>query len=151
MKKLLLILLCVPLLFTTCKKEDDTLGTGNFLENNDGNVYYYADNLDPGEGIPDTIGFYNATSFLVIKQEGNCGYLIEGNNPGGDGDFDVDIIENSNSKFVIEFTQISEPTWRYEFIPEGNNSILLNIEINNTLYYTIPYSKSSTETNLSCN
>ena len=34
MKKLLLILLCLPLLFTTCKKEDDNQPTGNTTTSN---------------------------------------------------------------------------------------------------------------------
>ena len=37
MKKLLLILLCLPLLFTTCKKEEDNTPTNNTGNNNTGN------------------------------------------------------------------------------------------------------------------
>ena len=50
MKKILWMLLCVPLMFTTCKKEDDTPdnNNGTFLENQDGTVWVCQTNDEPG-------------------------------------------------------------------------------------------------------
>ena len=57
MKKLLLILLCLPLLFTSCKKEDDTPtnNTGNtsiYTYVPDDHFEAYLENNGMGDGIP---------------------------------------------------------------------------------------------------
>jgi len=84
MKKLLLILLCLPLLFSTCKKEDEeptntgNNNTGNFLENQDGTIWIlnnnnaYREFNEPEEFgaiyCPE-IGFYNSDYFMMYKDD----------------------------------------------------------------------------------
>jgi len=62
MKKLLLILLCLPLLFTTCKKEEDddnisfsVIGTWDFVSVNSINTIGYYTNYPDGKVITNTI------------------------------------------------------------------------------------------------
>jgi hypothetical protein len=153
MKKLLLILLCVPLLFISCNKDDDTPGDNNnngtstFLENQDGTVWYkVVSNVSDNIGW-DTIGFYNSTYFYISKGNNECSQFKNGQNINNDHNVSVStVIHNSNS---ILFTVLEEGNpyeYELEFIYDGPNSIKLNF-INMEFYFT----RSSTETNLSCN
>ena len=153
MKKLLLILLCLPLLFTTCKKEEDnspTNNTGNnantFLSINDGTVWVCQDcergnvtTTASGKGHGDSlIGFYNATNFLYERWRVNdtlpCLYYYEGSqiftNPGTTSD--IQIITNTPNEFT--FTEVitgggMTVTFTRRFTGSGN-------QINNELILT---------------
>ena len=80
MKKLLLILLCLPLIFTTCKKEDDTgnSGTPGCTDSN-------ATNYDPTANIDDGSCIYNYEQLILGSWEVNHitaqhreGYIFQG-------------------------------------------------------------------------
>ena len=134
MKKLLLILLCVPLLFISCNKDDDTPGNNNnnngtatFLENQDGTVWLYQDNWD-SEGQQDNddgygylnwdqIGFYSANNFMLGKSDGGgvnnpnqwwCLWFNEGGTTGMDGMY-YQIVKNTQNELWIEYISLQEP------------------------------------------
>ena len=62
----------MPLLFSNCNKDDDNPvnnnGTGNFLENQDGAVWNV---VDLTQSDIEKFGFYNANSFLILKDVGD--------------------------------------------------------------------------------
>ena len=131
MKKLLLILLCVPLLFSNCNKDDDTPGDNNnngiatFLENQDGTVWLYQDNWDSeghqcndyGYGFLnwEQIGFYSDNDFMLGKSEGGsddpnqwyCLWFNEGGTTCMDGMY-YQIVKNTQNELWIEYISLQD-------------------------------------------
>ena len=158
MKKILWMLLCVPLMFTTCKKEDDTPdnNNGTFLENQDGTVWIPLFVPDSIDNWVEKIGFYDANSFMVlITNFNNCMFYNEGVLQY-DSLLNLNITENTDVKLKFDIIQANNQLKRYSWtiMKSSNESNSMNLEaIDHVLETTatIDYVKSTTETNLSCN
>ena len=158
MKKILIIILCLPLLFSSCKKEDDISGNnndnGNFLENQDGSVW----NLLASDIELHKIGFYDANSFMVWHLEDTCAILQDGM---VDGNMILSISEHTDVKLKTSWAYDSDPTFiYYEYIftigsPQSNSMNLQAYVLDmNTLNMVLEYSgdfvRSTNENNLFC-
>ena len=155
MKKLLLLLLCVPLIFTTCKKEDDTLGTGNFLETQDGSVW---NRIDSSLNF-NQIGFYNSSYFFINKDTYNGSVICSLWSEGTTDLVDTIITKHTSTEFSFSVESIT-PAWGtieiYNFTLDGNNLLkyeysLTAMDGNSLAIGEGLFVRSSTETNLSCN
>ena len=167
MKKLLYTLLAVSIIFSACKKEDEEpTNTGNnnngaatFLENQDGSVWYLIPpphseyGLLAGGSPLDTIGFYNATYFMIWKGMGDCLFI-------NNGELNTDatistVIHNSNTLKIQATNANGNDVLLFEFIDDGLNSLRMNLSYTEDDYGVIIeeyyYTRSSTQTNLSCN
>ena len=155
MKKLLLILLCLPLLFSTCKKEDEEPTTNNngnngdtFLSINDGSVWTLNTNKTYRESssisnygaiyCPE-IGFYNSDYFFIHKENGHsclsfncCVWYSEGLVNGEDG-FDVSITKNTDvelwieKKFVLGKNEFLTMQHKFTLISDNQLKIITNM------------------------
>ena len=99
MKKLLLILLCLPLLFTTCKKEDEDSDNSPFVGLWSGT--YAGDTTLSNDSANDASGIWNATISSNGEINGTSssvdvpdGILLTGTVTNG-GDFNATIGEDS--------------------------------------------------------
>ena len=154
MKKLLLILLCVPLLYS-CQQNNPNPNNpaGTFLENNDGAVYNHISGLGGGMQY----GFYNSTNFIVLKGDETscfgCGSYFDGAQVD-DGGVVTNVLNNTDFSYEIVFPNANGTgsfTGLYEFIQDGNNQIIIHMSLDGVLAGTGVFTKSSTETNLACN
>ena len=92
MKKLLLILLCLPLLFTTCKKEDDTYTTSG-----DSTSTWNCD----GQGNCSDPGTGNGTYASLSGCQSNCGA------PGTTSHPAISTFQdNPSDQFLVDFSAI---------------------------------------------
>jgi len=176
-KKLLLILFCLPLLFTTCKKEDDntpTNNTGNnvntFLSNNDGTVWVCQDqthSMSTFLGGDSLIGFYNANNFVyhIYKEKWGeeCNWLSEQYIEDNGMYSNIEIITNTPNELevIIEFGYIGSPPTPYmrrrittmgqnQLLNEGFMTDSLGQEHEFSSNYGKTYIRSTTLQNLSC-
>ena len=157
MKKLLLILLCVPLLFSNCNKDDDNPvnnnGTGNFLENQDGAVWNV---VDLTQSDIEKFGFYNANSFLILKDVDDDCFVWSSNSigPAGTswGNYTIDVTENTDVKLKI--TGSNSSTAYFELIFTMNtsqsNSMTLTSTQSGLVEGQFDLVKSTTQSNLIC-
>ena len=156
MKKLLLILLCVPLLFSNCNKDDDNPvnnnGTGNFLENQDGAVWNV---VDLTQSDIEKFGFYNANSFLILDDGDGC-FVWSSNSigPAGTswGNYTIDVTENTDVKLKI--TGSNSSTAYFELIFTMNtsqsNSMTATTTQSGLVEGQFDLVKSTTQSNLIC-
>jgi hypothetical protein len=181
MKKLLLILLCLPLLFTTCKKEDDSpINSGNngdtFLSVNDGTVWVCQEesgsSMSSFVGGDSLIGFYNATNFTYQIQRAHwsslpfplCNYTYEADGEENGVFEKIQIIINTPDEFVVTFESgiIGYPPTTHiirRVTAMGENQLLNEAFFIDSLGQEIPYNtdwartyiKSTELQNLSCN
>jgi hypothetical protein len=178
MKKLLLILLCVPMVFSSCEEEATTPNTNNngnnndtFLSINDGTVWV-RDNPDGlvslFYAVDSLIGFYNADNFICQLYSKNndfleCHWWSEGNiNLNSEWDpfsLQVEIITNTTNEFEVTYDLLENnfgPYARRKITMMGENQLIeegffidsLGQEIAGPTY---TYIKSTTLQNLSCN
>ena len=157
MKKLLLILLCVPLLFSNCNKDDDNPvnnnGTGNFLENQDGAVWNV---VDLTQSDIEKFGFYNANSFLILKDVDDDCFVWSSNSigPAGTswGNYTIDVTENTDVKLKI--TGSNSSTAYFELIFTMNtsqsNSMTATTTQSGLVEGQFDLVKSTTQSNLIC-
>ena len=106
MKKLLLILLCLPLLFTTCKKEEDNiLGCTNLVAMN------YNPNATENDGscTYSIIGKWNVVSMVYDVTEG---FYTSGSYPNGD--YTVTDITSGVANYELLFSKLT-----HEFSDNG--------------------------------
>jgi hypothetical protein len=121
--------------------------------------------------VVDTIGFYNSTVFCIWKIDGDCLPMKNGYNflgPVGDPGWEYNVTtlnHNSNSIMYEILAPIGDvgnegilSKIRYEYIEDGPNSIKLIQHWSfvpdsgfGTSEVECFYTKSTTETNLSCN
>ena len=179
MKKILWMLLCVPLMFTTCKKEDDTpdYNNGTFLENQDGTVWACQTNDDPyflnmgaGPAAPQNlltnIGFYNANDFLCMKSDLlnplQCIFLSDGDTSfltdwcGEDMPLLSSIVSQTDNELNIDIVMDGVILMELRYFISSASSNQMNLELvcndcgDGTGTYNLLYVRSSS-TNLSCN
>ena len=178
MKKLLLILLFLPLLFSSCEEDTPTPNANNngnnsdtFLSINDGTVWICQEdgsNINTFVGGDSLIGFYNATNFVYHIQRENwdteCMYLFEYDIEEDGVYSNCEIITNTSNEFVIVMEEGyigSAPISRIKrrITTMGGNQLLneaFSIDSfgNETPIYINDmrtYIKSTTLQNLSCN
>ena len=75
MKKLLLILLCLPLLFTTCKKEDSVIEPSNITINNKWQLSMQSTSLAHGDQYANGLWVDSVTGFIYT---GRMNYVSSG-------------------------------------------------------------------------
>ena len=175
MKKGLLILLCLPMLFSSCEEDNTTPNTNNngnnsdtFLSINDGTVWVYqgvSSSMSTFLGGDSLIGFYNADNFVchIYKEEWNeeCLWWSEGFIGGYPTQVEI-ITNNSNElEVTIGFTIGSTvmPYMKRRITMLGSNQLIeegfmidsLGQEQVFSSDYPITYIKSTTLQNLSCN
>ena len=149
MKKLLLILLCLPLLFSSCEEEDNSPTiTGNFLEKHNGSVWNYSSGINPF--IFNKIGFFhNSTYFFINKGPDDCKQYKFGSNINSLGEEFIIISTQHNHygvfKMVEEFNGSSSET-QFELY---NNSMKVTLLIDGIT--SVSYFDESLDTSLSCN
>ncbi len=168
MKKLLLILLCLPMLFSSCEEEDNTIPNTNnngnnsdtFLSINDGTVWVYqgeSSSMSTFLGGDSLIGFYNADNFVcdIYKEKWNeeCIWLSEGSIGGSS--IQVEIITNTPNELEVIFGGYMKRKITMlgsnQLIEEGFMIDSLGQEQVFSLDYPVTYIKSTTLQNLSCN
>jgi len=155
MKKLLLILLCLPLLFSSCEEEDNSptntgnnlsTASGNFLEKHNGSVWNYSSGINPF--MFNTIGFHNSTYFFINKGPDDCKQYKFGSNINSLGEeFIITTTQHNHYgafKMVEKFNGSSSET-QFELY---NNSMKVTVIDGIT---SVSYFDKSLDTNLSCN
>ena len=88
MKKLLLILLCVPIIFTTCKKEEEETLNSPFVGYWSGTYSYDGDVVGLWSGTISTNGDVNGTASNIMGEETNLNGTVTIN-----GDFTATLEE----------------------------------------------------------
>ena len=157
MKKLLLVLLALPMLFTTCKKENEINNTennlstalGNFLEKYNGSVWEYSSGVD--NLWLSQIGFYNADYFFIQKDSTDCRKFTFGLNINTSGEESNIITTQHNHLWpftIIETLNGQSIQTQFEVILSNDTSYNDSMKI--TRENMIGYYIESTDTNLSC-
>ena len=166
MKKLLLLLLCVPLitLFNSCSSGGTISSPANFLESKDGSVWILQENnytpnenntMDSyspfGSEVLSKIGFYNSDYFLCLKSvdtNGNCRFLgrqrIDTLNGYSDPTWvEQSVILDSPSELIYQ------NNWFYT-VTDSSVADQLSIPINSTYEYissTFTFTQNSPNSN----
>ena len=163
MKKLLLLLLCVPLIYS-CQQNNPN--PNNFLETQDGTVWNRI-NFDM-ENSFERIGFYNSSYFFINKDTSShscsgivlCERWSEGNMVLN-GPVVTTITKHTSTELSFSVANPGQqPIIIYNFTLDGNNFLKLDAELfvnnngnqlSNSIMIDGLFERSSTETNLSCN
>jgi hypothetical protein len=179
MKKLLLILLCLPLLFTTCKKEDEEPANNanngeTFLSINDGSVWVCQE-TDPNAmaimvGGDSLIGFYNAENFIynIWEEKWDSSIICDvitmsGQPPTAEagGGLKVETITNTPNELTFSLTfmdEIGEPNLEIIRSYTGSQNLIISEVTMNTdtgsflinPNYARTYVRSTELQNLTC-
>ena len=114
MKKLLLILLCLPLLFTTCKKEEGDLNSP-FVGYWSGTYSYDGDLVGIWSGTISSDGDINGTVLSIMGEETDLNGIVSNN-----GDFTA--TGGVGINFIGQLiNDVGSGTWNFETSLETGN------------------------------